>query len=587
MPGFPDNSPTFAYHDKKSKFPLKGGIAMYEEEEQEDSTEVPGHRVVNKMGQAAGKGIRNIGKKATKAMAKAGTKLAAKALASLASFVAAFWPVILLVVGMFFISSLFYDMYIESRPKDQEYQLETVEDENDYSSEMGDDGYFAVESLSAANKKIKLFYTYFSDRSYYVTYGDKEMKPIQASDTELTTRGVKDKYDREKYFYLSPNVLFVLDEYLNDNQIRTPEQFIRAVPFETEMVDGEIQYKAVDVVDNETETFNVKSPKYNKDGLLIKGEETEGIWKYGFAPVLHYKEFEEKYENRGVVTKEQVWDYENQRWAADLAPTDGTQTHNWGQKSEFVWLIDQVVSAMGTIKNNINEPVMKPTSQRVTTEFTEPISVPIRKYKTVQGRNIHGENLYYIVKPDGTVLFNKVSVVESDYPLWVEVPYTVWENRDQVNVVEGIAWEAVPTYEGEPEEKDITGTDYYYDYMQSYEIYVPMDVMEDFDVQNRLGLNDEDFEKALKEVEDALTSDAKSGSGSSVVGAADIEGLELGSEGSEATYELSARYLEIYKKYGEMYGVDPYLLLAMGAQEGGGDHYNSDGVTVKKPPRLA
>ena len=561
---------------------MKGGIVMYEEDEQESSPEVPGHKVADKMGQAAGRGLRKLGNKATKAMAKAGTKLAGKALAAIASFIGSFWPFILLILGILFASFLIYDSYIESRPKNQEYQLETVEDQNDYSSEVGADGYYAVESLSAANKKIKLFYTYFSDRSYYVTYGDGVMDPIQANSEQLTTDGIKDKYDREKYFYLSPNVLFVLDEYLNESKIRTPEQFIRPVPFETEMVDGEIKYKAVDVVDNETEEFNVQSPKYNKEGLLVKGEKTEGVWGYGFAPVLHYKDFIEEHEKRGVVTKEQVWDYENQRWAPDLAATDGTQTYNWDKTAETVWLIDQVVSAMGTIKNNINEPVWKPTSQRVTTEFTESISVPIRKYKTVQSRNSNGESLYYVVKADGTILFNKVSVVETDYPFLVEVPYTVWEKRDQVNVVEGVAWEAVPTYEGEPEEKDITGTDYYYDYMQNYEIYVPTDVMEGFDVQNRLGLNDEEYAKALKEVDDALMSDSKSGGGSSVVGTADIEGLELGSEGSEATYELSARYLEIYKKYGEMYGVDPYLLLAMGAQEGGGDHYNSDGVTVKK-----
>lgn len=70
-----------------------------------------------------------------------------------------------------------------------------------------------------------------------------------------------------------------------------------------------------------------------------------------------------------------------------------------------------------------------------------------------------------------------------------------------------------------------------------------------------------------------------SGQSGGISGTINLEDIEIGSAVNGQEYQNAYRYIDYFIKYGNMYGVDPYLLLAKAAQESSGDHdshLNSD-----------
>lgn len=527
-----------------------------------------GQKVGKKTKDKAKKKGKEAAKKAGKKIAKAGAQALKVAAKALLQVIVAFLPFIAGGLLILFLSMAAYDMLYESRPKDQEYQMESVEEENTYGDEVDEEGDYPVVDISDGNKLVKAFYTHFSDKSYYFIMDDDDT--LYGADHDIVEKnGVVDKFNREKMFYLSPTALFVLDEYLNEDEFRTPEQFVQPVPYEWDKNAQELKLK--EIADEKTKKVQVKSKQYND-----KGERTDkdvpGVWDYGFAPVFHYKSYMEEEEYRGATVSTQQWDKETQQMIdVSIEPEDAVQKTETIGETTKVWMIDQLASGGGTIKNEIIEEWKDTHESWNTTEATTK-KVEVRKYKMMQQTNKEGKNLYWSLKEDGSIDYDKKPTTDkNDKPYEKMSPYYVEEDRTHITRIEGTKWQKSPIYIGEPDMSGVTGTKYFTDYFENYEIYVPGTVVERLDVAKRLGMNDKEVQELIDGMDEASPD-----SGVDV----DVTGLELGGKVDGGAYKKALQNLDMFQTYGRKYGVDPYLLVALTAQEAGGSHYTASG-TVK------
>lgn len=518
-----------------------------------------------KAAQAAKKAVAKVGKAVGKAVA-AGIK-------GLFVAILPILPYILIVLAIILVAFFAYDVMVESRPKNQELQAEVIEEMNNYSDITDDDGYYPVVSTSQGNAMVKMFYTYFSDQSYWIVTEDFDdlSKPISPLDPEVEEKQIKDKYGREKMFYLSPDALFALDEMMHEGEFKAPEQFIQPVPYK---VNDNKELELVDIYNEKEKKLNVKSTKYTDKGVPTE-EKTEGVWDYGFAPVLHYKNFEEEMQYKGRVTQIQKWDKDRQEavWVSatgDESTPVETDVTSLGK----VWMIDQLVSPGGTIKNKIRHE-WRNTGQAWLpdpSEYTYTKKVDIRTWPLKHQTNKDGKKLYWHWEDEENKKNRYLSTEKNNVPyMMVEETWTK-EERTFQKKVEGTRWEKVPEYEGDPDFSGVTGTKYYKEYMSSYKTYLPKTVMTEFDIAKRIKTTDKKLLEAITPPEkpDGSTLDGS-------VTQADVEGLQLGKDASNENYMRSLENLHLFEKYGDIYGVDPYLLVAIAARESGGSHYDSNG----------
>lgn len=231
-------------------------------------------------------------------------------------------------------------------------------------------------------------------------------------------------------------------------------------------------------------------------------------------------------------------------------------------------------------------------------------------------------------KPDGDT---DTGTDEVEYEEKVETYYET-EVRDRQIEVKGVEWEYIPRYVGEPDTDDLDALGYYIDYFGNYDNYVdirsfkngPFTYLETAKLQEELGiqmaiskLNGEAFEydeeelgftvteygipptveerqegegayiedengnritkpehplmKSIRELQ--LNNTIASGPGEAV----DLEGVEFASESDSQAVQNASRYLPQFTEYGNRYGIDPMLLVAIAAVETGGNHEQTSG----------
>ena len=247
-----------------------------------------GRKVGGKLGKA---GMKKLGK----AVAKLVAKVIAKLIALLGPYVLAALAIIILLVMIF---SIAFEME-DNKGKEEEYQEEDVRMDNKLTK--NDKGEYVSSKMSSANKVVKAFYAYYSQQSYYKVLNGKMYKA-----DDLAVEAVKDKYAREKEFMLSPDFIYTMDEYLNKDKFRFPEQFIQPVHHDSKTFE-------LKQLTHKNRLLKVESQAYQEEtGIPILGKKELGVWDYGFAPILQYKKFAESRKNVGNITQTQVWDKEKQ-----------------------------------------------------------------------------------------------------------------------------------------------------------------------------------------------------------------------------------------------------------------------------------
>lgn len=191
-------------------------------------------------------------KKATKRIAKI-KALVIKAIMAVVHLIMAFWPILLTLVVVIIISSLVFKFMDNASVKGNQFvETETISEYNNVN--YTDNGKLEITEVTMANKLVRAFYTYFSEKSIWViTDGKMQCADGSTVDSGVSTDGkilqyrspeyielfgdpddpdseqVGDKYNRESQFYINPNALYVLDKYLHDGQFRFPEQIVKHV----------------------------------------------------------------------------------------------------------------------------------------------------------------------------------------------------------------------------------------------------------------------------------------------------------------------------------------------------------------------
>lgn len=505
---------------------------------------------------AMSKGSKKAGKLAMKAVKHASKAIVKALLYVVKAIVAALGPYLLVVLVAFFIFYLAWDLIFETRGKEQSYQMQTTTEDNTLLKD--EKGNYNVVAWSKGNKMVKAFYTVFSDKSYYMVIGDS--KTLYKPDDKNLPKGeggttIVDKYGREKMFYLNPNALYTLDEFLNNNTFRFPEQFIQPVAYDPDT------FTLKQLADDKG-NLQVDSQEYNQNTTEpIAGKKVKGVWDYGFAPILHYEEYREIKEAEGKYVQEEYWDsdYEEQ----NIKTRDIDERYYKLIYDKQVWMIDKVVSPAGTISNKINADRVKGDAfkdSEVYWEGEKPIYEEVEHTETETNE-------------DGTTS---------------EHTYTTWEIDHYQHVklrkyIDANYYNTIPTYEGEPDTSQITGNKYFRDYFEHYSAFVPEKVLTTFDFRLRTGKDESEIDKIIEND----TYDPSNPNASTSGGNVDMAQFQLGNGASSDNYKMALQHLPSFQRWGKIYGVDPYLLLAQACQESGGNHeaslpggksYNGHGV---------
>ena len=549
----------------------------------------PIHNKINKT-------AKNTIKKATKEIIKKAGQILVKGIIKLLStIIIPILPYILILFGFLILLYFSWDILLNSRGKTQDYQTEDPEEFNkvEKNDETGD---IEATELSLGNKMVKAFYTYFAEQSIWVTVTDKngtvtQKEPIQYNSPEFIkkfgteeNRDLKDKYGREKMFYLSPNALWTLDEFLNKNQFRFPEQFVQPVYHNKDT------YELKDLVD-ENGKILAESKEYNPTTLEATGKKVNGIWDYGFGSILNYKQYEESREGRGSFKTTQIWDVEKEELISGIDLEDAKKMceenperyQGYNEKyykdkevvkkfpSNTSYLIDRVTSPAGFINNKVKQEWVD-TGKKFTESKTYTKKVDVIREKVVpkmkEDPNDEGKKKPLFVDKDGNETFeSKDENNNPNTPLTEKEKYKEKINKEFTVTAEGTIFEYIPQYEGEPDIGQITGNKYFKDYMSNYKSYVPDDVMGDLGIKNFKNRTGKDKDELLE----LLDKEPFSG-GTSSGGSLNMDDFKLGSGASSGNFKKAMENWDYFSKYGNIYGVDPKLLVAIASQESGGNH---------------
>lgn len=543
------------------------------------------NRGVGKATQKARKAVKNTAKKLAKKATRKAVKMTAKAVAKILKIILqillAIWPYVLAIIAImvvvWILGSFFTDQEYESKAEIDNYQTEDAKEDNQYSYDPENNRY-VVQGRSNGNKLFKMFYGYMAQKGYWKVVVDKNGNPqtelMRGDDADA--QSIVDRYNREKEFILNSDLLYLLDTQMNatfGNDFYFPEQFIQPVYHDD-------NYNLKQLTDDKG-NLTVQSTKYDSNGKPTNQKET-GIWDYGFGSIMEYQQFKEEREKRANLTKTYKWNDETHELEL-ITYNEGEGkpiTEGVSGYPKNIYLITKVTNSIGTITNKVVEEWVR-TNEPWTK--TEKISIPAEKkeyyMETVQDTNSKGQKLYWKYNPLLTKKKDNVKIKE-----WTLFPVTHQEQRSRwvpttmevEQTYQGYVWEKIPRYDGEPNTDGIVGDKYMFDYLTNYESYAPNVVMEKFDIEKRTGKNIEGLNGIWEQQESVENTVSDYDSASSEKGAKNSGttlDLSAGVTGSQSKYQTAMQFLDLYEIYGKRYGVDPYLLLAMAAQENGGSDY--------------
>lgn len=490
-------------------------------------------KIARKGTKLAGKTAKFIGKQLAKIMLEL-TKLIINLIIK---FIAAFgiWGIVAILI--FFVCFFVIDLSVNSRGTQKNYQLEDVTQSNPMEkveSELGN--YYTANGLSYNNKLILAFYTYFTKNSYSILIDDDETL-YKPTDDKIVKENITDKYKRESAFELNVNTLWSLDEFLNNNEFRYPEQFIKPVPYKYE--NG--TFELIPITKNGI--LNIESQKYNPyTNLPVEKEREVGLWDYGFGSVIHYSSFEEWEKGSGSLYSYEQYDSKTDSYVTVyLTPEEreNAQTREQIVKAPHkVWLIDKAVGAFGHINANISyEERLTDKPWIYVEEVTKDVSVPVpcpENDKDTQD-NIETKTCYEEIEV----------TLKYTYQGFITEKTAVFTDMD---------------YSG------LTGIQYYNDYFHNYHIKIPTGIMKTFDYEGRTGESEDTLLKLLE----TDNPDIKSGEAGEINNS-NID-IGIGTNAESQNVANATQHIQLFEKYGEMYGVDPYLLIAKAAQESSGLH---------------
>lgn len=270
-----------------------------------------GLRKLNKMGR---RGI----KKATKGLFKGIKKTKPKGLVKLALTIMS-----LVVLGIVFFTLCYYGSG-ESDGKTQSYI-----DSNNVTNKDG------VVTYSNANANCKAFYRCLAQTTIYQEVVDEDGSKVLINRDD--DRYKYDYFRRGQDFYIDPDLLFCLNDFIFGEHFVYPEAFTKPVAYNPDT------YELLELVDDDGKVI-VLSDKRDLMGQPT-GDKINSVSDYGLSTVCTYTSFVKSKVLAGTYVKQEVFNEET----GEIEQEEISEPFNIVLESESHDILDKVVTYAGTI----------------------------------------------------------------------------------------------------------------------------------------------------------------------------------------------------------------------------------------------
>lgn len=458
---------------------------------------------------------KKVAKKAGQLVKKVAVQVAKKAVAALAKALAAISPYILIALVIIIVIVAGWYILFETRGSEGRYSFDG--DAENTLSYNDEKGYFKTDETSSKNKAILDFYRTLGKRAYFQITGsdNKDLKKPDGT--------VVDYYKQEQLFSINPNFLFVMDEFVHKNQFRYPEQFLQPVNYDPSTM------KLKPLVDDVNKVVNVESDKYNEKTGFKSGGKELSVHDYGLASIFKYKKDKRTQTVEGFYTQKEVFDTTCKCVKTEPIHEPFNEVmHGYPQD---IWLIDKVVTFALDV-TLAYETVHTPLDGLRDGESDDPKEDVVKIH--YDDYEYYEDESYTYTDEDGNTKTGTRRVLVASGPLY--------------KYREGQVYETLPKPSPQNNVEEKYGTDYLKYYLFNYNAWVPETVMQKFDFHGRVG--------------QIIDSD-----------------LNIGGATDSSNWESAFQYIDLIKKYCEMYGVDdPMMIVALIAQESGGNPKAKDGL---------
>lgn len=463
---------------------------------------------ISALGKRGGKALfRKAGRFAGRMAVHAGKKMVAALGRAILPLLAKLAPIIIVIALVCIIIAFGWYMLYETRGAEGNYTFEPSYEENTLTYNQKK-GYYSVTRLGGNNKMVLDFYKYFSNMAYYQIFeGDDTLQQ-----TQKTENPIFDEYRQEELFTPSPNLLFVLDEYLHKGMMRYPEQLVQPIHYDPDTL-------SLKPLTDEKGNVVAESKEYGDDGFPTGGT-IKSVHDYGIGSIYKYKKAQRTLTVEGKYVKKEVWDKDCE--CKEIVEIDEDFAYVMDGFPEDIWLMDKAVTFAMEVQLAYEERKIRYA------DLEDKVSEP----------NGNGNKVKYaevkIRDEDGEVI--------DRIPLYKYRVGAVYETKPYPNPSKNV-------------EKKY-GLDYLKDYMYHYEAWPPKSVMQEFDFSSRVG--------------EMLYTD-----------------LRVGDKTGTTEFMRLYQKFDVFKKYADMYGVDPYIMLAIAMQESGGRTDIEDGMfQIADPPSV-
>lgn len=473
----------------------------------------------------------SIEKNTQKGLSKAMKKIGKLAFKAIMSGIKLLLPYLLILGIILLIAVLGYFILFEFIGTEKEF---TKEYENP--STKNENGIYITDEsqINMQNKTVRDFYRYFAGKSIWKLKGKDNEKFISSDDDEE----IEDYYKREEMFKLSPDLLYSLDEYMFNWKWKYPEQFIKPVYFDKEKLELKQLTDENNMVTAKSEEEDIKTGEKT-------GKKITSVRDYGLGSILKYNEKEDYKRTlkvKGEYVSEDVWD-EATKSVKTVKIEKPIPFELEMKPPEPIWIIDRAILFTGEIEFEYKYKQEK---------YDDLITGATDKENEPKTEFIY--DVHYEPNCETKTRINSETGVTEEYQVCGEpTRYELKRYRSEDSAI----FEELPVVSNTITKDE--GQKYFYDYLYNFESYIPTDVIEKFNFEDRI-----DYDSSIFDYKAILSDDY---------------GFDLGSGLDTKRFKSASKYFDIVKKHSADFGVDPYIMLAIMTQESGGNaDVNSNGL---------
>lgn len=194
------------------------------------------------------------------------------------------------------------------------------------------DGSMQVDSYSDSNAACIAYYNLLSrNKSVFQEYVNKEGETVLISPDD--EHAVSDYFNHDEQYYISPNLLYCMNQYLYGDNFVYPESFLNPVAYDDET------FSLRPLVDENGEVC-VTSQERDDNGQYT-GNEIKSVADYGIATVMRYKKGKTATSLKGNYIGE---DYVNEQGEIEFREYDTPIPFEYSISSQQIDILDRVIT---------------------------------------------------------------------------------------------------------------------------------------------------------------------------------------------------------------------------------------------------